>query len=431
MAPTPIRLATRLLDWHARLARHILPRRLRHQIYKTYLLRVRSRRVDIGLLLCGRQYGGSVSDFAQRYGDLLWSSTRVVDSIYTEFLTSFAGRSPTDLTDDCILSSRYGQFAKRCSELYGHYFGAASEGDISSLLREFLLHSHGATVYEPRPGRSASVAPIRVARVESSDHLQVLDGHHRIAVAAAHGATHVRAKIEKAPVRTALQAYLKDMEYLGRHHDICQPIDAPELERGGPTVRKCTDRRDKMVQFLKERDLLPPETDSYLDLAACYGWLVSEMRRLGYDAVGVEMDAAAPYLAQAAYGLPQERLVTADAVSFLESARREWDVVSCFGLFDDGEFGNGTSSPERLIRLIDDVTARVLFLDAGPGREPRLQAKVSRWSTERILDCVLAESGFDQIIDLGADAVDARYPRNLRQQHLFACVRSQVADRTD
>ena len=64
------------------------------------------------------------------------------------------------------------------------------------------------------------------------------------------------------------------MTWIGGTRELYQPLDYPELEQSWVTVRKCTDRLDKMVGFLDGLDSLP-RPPSYLDVASCYSWFVS------------------------------------------------------------------------------------------------------------------------------------------------------------
>src|SRR5215210_6614129 len=117
-----------------------------------------------------------------------------------------------------------------------------------------------------------SADPVLVAPVRGSECFQVLDGHHRLARTIAGGARYVDVTLKRTSVTTPLQDLLNRMTWLEGNRELYQPIDAPELRQSWSIVRRCTDRRDKMLAFLGERGLLPPAAGTYLDVACFYGW---------------------------------------------------------------------------------------------------------------------------------------------------------------
>lgn len=373
-------------------------------------------------LLVGAQGGWTAREFADRTGDLLWPSTPFLDGPHVALLR-LADERP-GLTDDDILESAYGRLGLRCIEAGGTYFGGTDAVGVLAAARAFVARHRGEEVpgAAPRPQQSGPQDPVLVAPVRGSDQYQILDGHHRLAIAAMSGAAGANVVAKWLPVTTPLQDLLLKMSWLDGTHELYQPIDAPELRSGWTTVRQCTDRLTKMDAFLGERGIAEGR---YLDVASCYGWFVAQMAGRGFAAEGIERDPLAVPLGQAVYGLGDGVISTGDCVEFLggHDAGR-WDVVSCFSLLHHFVLGRGSVSAEELIRLLDRATGRVLFFDTGQDNEAWFAESLRGWDPRRVERFLRENTSFDEIIDLGPDE-DARppYEDNYRR-HLFACVRT-------
>ncbi len=366
--------------------------------------------VPIDRLLLGAQCGWTAREFAERTDDLLWPSTRLVDGPHVALLRL------VDPTDEEILASPYGRLGRRCIDAGGSYFGATDDAGITEGARSFLSGRTG----ERRPQQSGRGDPILVAPIRGSDHYQILDGHHRLARAAVRGDTQVRVVTKWLPVTTPLQDLLLRMSWLDGTKELYQPIQAPELEQSWTTVRRCTDRLEKMTKLLAERGV----TGSYLDVASCYGWFPAEMGRAGFDAQGLERDPLAVPLGRAAYGLAEGQIGTGDAVELLAYSERVYDVVSCFSLLHHFVLGRGSVGPEALAKLLDRATGRVLFLDTGQENEAWFRTSLAGWNAETIADFLRRHTTFDEVLDLGPDD-DARPPyADNYGRHLFACIRT-------
>jgi hypothetical protein len=245
-----------------------------------------------------------------------------------------------------------------------------------------------------------------------------------VARAAVDGRDSVDVAVKRFAVTTPLQDLLNRMSWLEGDRKLYQPLDAPELAQSWPVVRRCTDRLEKMVSFLAERDLLPPATTSYLDIASFYGWFVGQMAEQGYQAEGIERDPLAPLVGEAAYGVERSRIRVGDCEPLLLTAARRWDVVSCFSLLHHFVLGRGSIGHEELLRRIDAVTGRVLFLDTGQEHEAWFRESLTGWDAERIRQTLLENTTFDEVVDLGPDA-DAVPPHEHNYgRHLFACIRT-------
>jgi hypothetical protein len=397
---------------------------IRAGVSRSVLRRRKQVKVPIEKLLLGPQNSRdwSATDFAHQTGWLLWGSTRVVDGPHVALLRLAAEHGPEGLTDEEILKSEYGRMANACIENQGRYFSATDAPGVITLARAFIGQNRRTESGPGTAAASAATDPILVAPIRGSGCYQVIDGHHRIAVAVVQGRRTMDVTVKRVSVTTPLQDLLSQMSWIGGERELYQPVDSPELKDSWTTVRRCSDRLEKMSTFLAERGLLPPAT-TYLDLASCYGWFVAQMNALGYRAEGVERDPLAPTVAQFAYGLDPDLIRTGTCEEVLVQMGDRVDVVSCFSLLHHFVLGRGSISAEALLRGIDRVTGRVLFIDTGQEHEAWFHESLKGWNPERIVAFLQANTTFDEIVDLGPDSDAVRPYHENYGRHLFACVR--------
>jgi hypothetical protein len=395
-----------------------LPDPLRRQLSESVMWG-RSAVVPIDRLLLGGQNQVSGTDFATGTGDLQGPSRRVLDGPHADLLRRSA-REP--LTDDEILATPYARMARDTIVAAGQYFAATDDAGIVAVARRFLDGvERGAVSVARMPHQTRSGEPIRVAPIRGSDCFQVVDGHHRIAALAVAGVQVVQVRLRRVSVTTPLQDLLEQMSWTGGERELYQPVESPELEAGWVGVRRCVDRLDAIEQHLAGLGL--PAGAGYLDVASCYGWFVDRFARLGFDSHGVERDPRAPLIGSLAYGLDPARIAVSDAEPYLAGATRTWDVVSCFSLLHHFALGRASIGADELLRLLDRVTGRVLYLDTGQAHEAWFRDSLPEWDTDYVRAFLARNTTFDRIIDLGPDH-DAVPPYEHNYgRHLFAAVR--------
>jgi hypothetical protein len=396
-----------------------LPATLRRRLGEALLWSPEPVLVPVDRLLLGGQNQVPAAEFASRSGDPQWPSRRVLDGPHADLLRR-AEREP--LTDDQILATPYAQMARDTIAIAGQYFAARDDTGIVTVARRWLdgVRS-GDTPRHRMPHQSRPEDPVRVVPIRHSDCFQVLDGHHRVASLGVRGATVAPVRVKRIPVSTPLQDLLERMSWTGGTRELYQPVQSPELEAGWVPVRRCEDRLEKMEEMLASLDLAPGS--SYLDVASCYGWFVDRFARLGFDAQGVERDENAPKIGALAYGLDPHRITVSDAETFLARADRTWEVVSCFSLLHHFVLGRAAVGADELLRLLDRVTGRVLFLDTGQAHEAWFADSLPEWDTDHVADFLTRHTSFDRVVDLGPDQDGVPpYERNYGR-HLFAAVR--------
>jgi len=418
---------SRQLSWHLYRIAFALStiawlRRIQFRL-RDYATNSRRRVVPVDQLLVGGWNGLSARRFAEASGLLLDSSTPLVSSAQVDLLERFDVQGEDFYSNDAALrATPYFERVKIAAQLSGHHRGARSDEELTQLAREFLdRYCERPIPY--RPGRtSASVTP-RVRAIADSDCYEIRDGHHRLAIAVARGATEVEVTVERPRSTTAAQRLLRQMSWLDGKDRLYQPVPLPEVATW-PVMRRCTDRLAMMSDFLDSVYDSPPDGErSYLDVGACYGWFVEAMRERGFDARGIERDPLARQLAGLVYGLPAERLIIGDAVDLLAEANTRYDVVSCFSVLHHFVLGRAAQSAEALMFLLDQATKDILFLDTGERHESWFKLVLPEWSPSFARQWILNNSSFANVRILGTDRDDVAPFAGKYGRTLFACTR--------
>jgi hypothetical protein len=77
----------------------------------------------------------------------------------------------------------------------------------------------------------------------------------------------------------------------------------------------------------------------------------------------------------------------------------------------------------ELIKALDDVTGRVLFLDSGEESEEWFRGRLRNWNSATIPEFILERSSFTGVVDLGPDHDGVGRWASNYGRHLFAFVR--------
>jgi len=381
------------------------------------------RTVPIDRFLLGDEGGLPAADYAAATGDLTRPSTTIDRWPHVRLIEAYRRVGDDLLRAETLGETDYVRNAMRCVEVTGRYFSATDEAGVLDVARGLLHWAGGGPAPQRGPLGTAPGAPVRVRRIRHSECLQVVDGHHRLAIAYANGETVADVAVDWKPVWTPMQKLLREMSWLEGRLELYQPLDLPELGPDWALVRRCDDRLSKMLAFLGERGLEPSASTSYLDVACCYGWFVAQMQRAGFEANGIERDPLGPVVSQHVFQLDPDCIAVGDAVELLRADARRYDVVSCFSLLHHFVLGRGSASAEELAGLLDATTAKVLFLDTGQEHEEWFRTTLAGWSAGHVERWLAANTTFREIVRLGPDE-DAvgRYAGNYGRM-LFACVR--------
>ena len=143
---------------------------------------------------------------------------------------------------------------------------------------------HLASLFDEFNSGKKPFPRIPVRAIEATDCFQTAADLFLAAAALSAGQETFSVTIAHTKVQTALLQLLGNVLWFSGNRELYQPIDAPELKKSWPLSRKCSDRFEKMKQFLMayEEYSKPNHNKSYVDLGSFYGWFVSQMSSLGF-----------------------------------------------------------------------------------------------------------------------------------------------------
>lgn len=350
------------------------------------------RTIRVASLLMGSQAGLDSTGFADAFGTLRYGSLPMDQSPHVELLR-LARRIGRPLTDDEIRATGYYLFARHLASIWGDYFGATTDDEFVGMSRNFIDWSFGnAPRLTMHTGGSRFGDEVLVAKVANSSTYQVIDGHHRLAVAIVRGDTTARVHRTWLSTETALQRRLWDRGYgLTRVKVLTQPVAARELS-DWPVSKNCVDRLVR-IERLAAAELSGVPVRTFLDVGCGYGWYLAELKGRGWRIHGIERDGFGIEMATSFYGLSSDEVTVGEWATAAESLEGDFDVVTCFELGQVLEARAGAEETIRLLRSLDARTGQALVTDCSLGNGA-LEA------LEQLVDDV---TNFKRVVDLGAN----------------------------
>jgi SAM-dependent methyltransferase len=363
------------------------------------------KEVELSKLLIGGEHGVPSAIYARLTGDLMRPSRPILESPHVQLLKAYREEGDGVFAPGRFEATAYYQNAARCIELYGDYFAAKDPRDLVGKARKFCHMSDGMMYSEHHESESAPGSYVKIRHISYSDCYEVIDGHHRLAVACVNGIEKYKCYVDPfKTVFTPLQQMVVDANWPSERREIHQPLPAPELA-GWRVLRRCDDLLDAMTCHLEK---IGVQGGTYLDVGCSYGWFVSRMASRGFRATGIDRNLGAINLGRLAYGLPECATRAGDVASFLETQHdRRYDVVSGFDILHPFMLGSMSITAEEFIRRVDEVTGSVLFLDADLSPEGPPAKRPACWDAGCIGDWLRRHTTFDdiEVLDLEPDDV--------------------------
>lgn len=388
------------------------------------------KRVPLDRLLCGGEQKLSAAQYARHTGNFLRPSTPVSLSPHVNFLREYQLIGGEIFRPQVLAETQYFKHAAECIDTVGEYLTCTYEDQLERVARQFAALYSNEQIEDERLAKTYFRPPnsiVYVRPIAYSDCYEVVDGMNQLAIACVRGERDYLVYVMPPAVLTPLQQLLLDSAFCRGNRELYQPVKSPELGREWKTIRRCEDRFALMEAFLKEQNLLPPVTLSYLDLAFSYGWFVRAFNQLGFEAYGGgEIDWASCEVGRKVYGLEQEQLVRSELVKFLQADRRSYDVVSCLSIVHHFLLGlpyRASIPAEALIRLVDEKTRTLLFFDMGQEHEAWFKEKLKGWNAEHVEEWLRANTSFKKIFRLGTDQDNVPPFEDCYGRTLFACLR--------
>lgn len=400
---------------------------LRNFLLYRIVYRHRSMLVPVGAILIGQQSGYPLKEWVEKTGEYERVSLPIDRSPYAVFLRNILTDRKRLGDEGFLRRHKYFRMAKIAIRHAGHFMGARSDDEIFRVMRDyfdFYLQTAGEKnrVFSPLTGRGHSLpeTPIILSKIKYSDSYEVVDGHHRIAAAAVLGREMIRATI--AGERTS---YLQDLVLSGRQthgdRELYQPLPQPEV-KDWPLVRLCRDRWEMMMDFFRRADIEPAGL-TLLDCSCSYGWFLQAFKRSGMTVLGIDRDPVPVRIGRIAYALTEAEITEENLVNFLERERGTYDIVLFLSILHHFALGREKGEVSEILRRLDAVTGRVLFLDTGQNHEKWWRDTLPQWDDAFISHTILSNTSFRQVVKLGEDRDNRGSYEHQYRRSLFACLR--------
>ena len=379
--------------------------------------RLVARNVPMEKLLLGGENGISAGKYSRLTEHLARASTPLSMSPHVKLLEQYR-----EIGDDLFLpgtleKTGYYKNAAQAIDLCGYYFGATDRSMIADIARGFASRLQGDSAGPSSPGRSRTSSPVLLRKIRNSGgSYEIIDGHHRLALAYVRGVNIHKAFIERGKgTTTPIQDLLDDCLWTRGEPIRFQPLDYPELQ-SWRVVRRCSDLFQLMEAWL-EAQSMPDDGSTYLDVGCSYGWFVHRMSELGFDAKGVDGDTAALNVGRVAYGLSPEQVIATGVQKHCRQSKEAFDVVSSFSLDHHFAQGKAALTADDYFAGIARITRKYFFFDIDQSHERWFGMSASDWNDEPMIRWIKANTSFKSVTRLGHDRVGSPHATT----NLFVC----------
>lgn len=376
-------------------------------------------KVKLDKILWGGEQGIPASVYSLKTRNYLRSSTLLKDSPHVQLLLTYQ-----KIGDELFENERYKETAYyrnivECIQQCGNYFNIEDLQDAHQQIKRFIDHFNGKAlpkIHHQSDGKAPLVAPNAF-----SDHYEVVDGIHRLAIDFVKGVKEVECRISSQQTVTFLQELVIGNKWTPGQQLLYQPLDAPEFNEF-TLVRKCSDRLNMMETFLADRSI-ELEGKNYIDLGCSYGYFMSKMAEKGMTSYGIDTCPNSIMLGQICYQLPKERLLCLSVENFFELNEEKYEVVSLLSVLHHFLLNKGTITAEELIKGVDQLTGRVLFLDSGQNHEEWFKETLPDWNEQTMVQWLKDKTSFDEVVVLGKDEDNVGVYTPNYQRSFIACIR--------
>ena len=160
--------------------------------------------------------------------------------------------------------------------------------------------------------------------------------------------------------------------------------------------------------------------DRVVDIGSYYGWFVSRFVAAGYNAVGIERDRQAIHIGQLVYGNLEGKVLWDDARTALSEEAIQSDVICCLSVMHHYVMGKYSTSADEFLKLLNERTRKVLFLEMGEEHEQWFARSLAGWNKDLIKNWVIENTDFKIAHELGRDSDNKGRYRNNFGRMLFA-----------
>lgn len=412
------------LEIHRRLSK--LKRKAYHAIQTIRGFKPYHTDVDLEKVLIGNQCGKTLEKWVRKTHEWDRVSCLLKDSPYVHFLTEVSGNERLLANDSFLENHPYYRMAETAVEFTGSYFGAKTPDALKRQMRSFY-----ETYRSFRAGRQNSAAhddyrhsapgdPVVMHKVFASDCYELDDGHHRAAISYVLGKRKMPALIA-GEKKTYLQKLLLRCRQAKEDAVLYQPVEKPEVADW--TVKEGGEEQMELLAAFLAKANLKSKVTTALDIECGYGWFVHKLRKMGFDATGINRNATLIAVGRIAYGLTVDQLRNEDISAFLDKPYQRYDLVLFLNALDHLSSGSKPEDEVGMLGKIDQLTRNVLILDSGQNCETCSSDNLLRWDHEHVKSRILQNTSFRQVIALGEKSDNAEKCRDRKTGILLACIR--------
>lgn len=377
--------------------------------------------VSVDKLLIGQQAGLPLEQWIEKTNEFDRISVSLAESPYVEILKLLNSNGNLIGNVKELQQSKYYKMMQTCLKQTGHFMGYKTEAELPKQISYFYkmyqnFSSSKKIAGNETEGRSNVNSKIRVNKIRHSDYFELVDGHHRAAI-------HFMKKNKSIDVEvidekfTYLQWIILNSKQTF-NIELYQPVDKPEVSHW-PTIRNCKDRLDMMFNWIDKNNIT---TGSYIDLPCSYGYFVDNFKKRGFASKGYDIDLSSIKIAHQINRL-EEEISQKDIIKYLETTTDKFDVVSCLSILHHFVMGRIDYPYMNIVKNLDKLTGKVLFLDTGQVHEKQYEGELTGWTDEFIIKLFVDNTSFKHGEILGKDQDNIGLQKENNNRTLFAFYR--------
>ena len=351
-------------------------------------------------------------------------SVPICDSPHAQFLRNIDENTTNLSQGDALKQTAYFKFIQNCISVSGEYMGCSKEAEIFQWMREFyalFLHQAGKgeePKFKNEFGHSKKKTAIVVAKLKKSDCFEILDGHHRAAIACVLGKKEIEVVVAKKKF-SALQTLLMQVNQVHKKPELYQPVNRIEV-KSWHALRRCDDRFEMATRYFKENNI---QLNSMVDLACSYGYFPTAFKKQGVRVLGVDRDPKALLIAKLVNQLNEDELLHDRIENFLATTQEKYDLTVFLSILHHYALGREPGEAVKILQQVAAITNKAMLFDTGQNHEKWFRRTLKKWDDTYIIDFIKSNTDFNEVIVLGKDRDNVSHYADNYARTLFLCLK--------
>lgn len=314
--------------------------------------------------------------------------SKIIDSFYVKYFEKLKQQG-WKISEYDIKKSDYFKEALFCIENLWSYFNCKNEKELLNLFKSFNINKY----------ISDENFPI-LEKVKDSEFYTVKDWHHRISL------LYIK-WINKITSYVCWEWYSWIQKVITwvrmtKEKELYQPINFLTTKYY-PLIRECEDRFKLINDFLNKENINKQQT--LIDFACSYGYFVNSFNKIWINSTWVEIDKNAINIWKLSYW--DLNIINSSIQDFLNKNNTSYDIVLLFSIIHhfwlNKDFWKWWIKLNNLIKEIDKITNKFLFLDSWQNHENWFKNKLKKWDDKFIINLIMSNSNFKWYVKLWID----------------------------